>query len=72
MPLKGSHIVRVSKPGLVLAPMLTLKVLVNLRLSQNVPLSSVVGKSDLEILNRNMREQFDLQDKSQSWGCVMI
>ena len=41
--LKGSHIVRMSKSGLVLAPMVTLKVLVNIRLGQNVPFSSITN-----------------------------
>ena len=41
--MKGSHIVRMSKLGLVLAPMVTLKVLVNLRLGQNVPFSRITN-----------------------------
>ena len=40
MPQKGSHIFRMSKSGLVLAPMVTLKVLVNIRSGQNVPFGS--------------------------------
>ena len=43
VPLKGSHIVRMSKSGLVLAPMVTLKVLVNIRLGQNVPFISIIN-----------------------------
>ena len=42
-PAIGSHIVRMSKSGLVLAPMVTLKVLVNIRLGQNVPFSSITN-----------------------------
>ena len=41
--MKGSPIVRMSKSGLVLAPMVTLKVLVNIRLGQNVPFSSITN-----------------------------
>ena len=43
MPLKGSNIVRMFKSDLVLAPMVTLKVLVNIRLGQNVPFSSITN-----------------------------
>ena len=48
MLLKGSPCVRMSKSGLVLAPMVTLKVLVNIRLGQNVPFSSI---TNLNFLN---------------------
>ena len=41
--MKGSPIVRMSKSGLVLAPMVTLKVLVNIRLGQNVPFSGITN-----------------------------
>ena len=57
--MKGSHIVRMSKSGLVLAPMVTLKVLVNLRLSQNVPFSSI---TNLYFLNFSQSVIYGLPD----------
>ena len=43
MPFKASQMVRMSKSELALAPTLTLKVLVNIRLGQNVPFSSITN-----------------------------
>ena len=48
VPLKGSHIVKKSKLGLVLPPTVTLKVLVNIRLGQKVPFSCI---TNLNFLN---------------------
>ena len=43
MPFKASPMVMMSRSELALAPMLTLKVLVNIRLGQNVPFNSITN-----------------------------
>ena len=43
MPFKASQMVMMSKSELALAPTLTLKVLVNTRLGQNVPFNSITN-----------------------------
>ena len=43
MPFKASPMVMMSRSELALAPMLTLKVLVNIRLGQNGPFNSITN-----------------------------
>ena len=53
--MKGSPIVRMSKSGLVLAPKVTLKVLVDIGLGQNVPFSSITNLYFLNFLSAMVR-----------------
>ena len=47
VPFKASQMVMMSKSELALAPTLTLKVLVKIRLGQNLPFNSITNKEEV-------------------------